>query len=182
MLAPLPENDLAVIVPALKFPEASRFTMALTVLAFVGATFQAKLSVPLPVTGDPLTVKSVEGAVSPTLFTVPGPVPGNVCPFANEMIPLLLIFRPVSAGMAVPEPYSRFSVPDAVEVLLPAGSACNWNVCATAVEVPLLNTCATKLCGRDLKPARAVAVPVAGKLSVPPMLIAVVPACANSEF
>ncbi len=171
---------VAVTVPAAKLPEPSRFTIAFAVSALVGVTFHAMLSVPLLVTGEPVTVKSVEGAASPTLFTVPAP--GNVCPVANVNSPLLLTFSPVSAGVAVPVAYSRFSVPEAVVVLLFTGSACNWNVCATAVEVPLLNTDATKLCGRDLKPARAVAVPVAGKLSVPPTLIAVVPACVNSEF
>jgi hypothetical protein len=94
----------AEIVPALKFPEASRFTIAFAVSALVGATFQAKFKVPLVVTGEPLTVKSDAGADSPTLFTVPAPVPGNVCPVAKVMSPLLLIFKPVSAGLAVPEP------------------------------------------------------------------------------
>ena len=62
---------LAVIAPAVKLPLASRFTIALAVSAFVGATFQFSSSVPLVVTGEPHTVKSETGALSPTLVTVP---------------------------------------------------------------------------------------------------------------
>jgi hypothetical protein len=57
--------------------------MAFAVSAFVGATVQFSASVPLLVTGDPLTVKSELGALSPTLLTVAAP--GNVCPGANEI-------------------------------------------------------------------------------------------------
>jgi hypothetical protein len=62
---------LAVIAHAVNLPLASRFTIALAVSAFVGATFQFSSSVPLVVTGEPLTVKSETGALSPTLVTVP---------------------------------------------------------------------------------------------------------------
>ena len=172
----------AVTVPALKLPEASRFTIAFAVFALVGATAQAMFSVPVVVTGDPLTVKSDAGAVSPTLFTVPGPVPGNVCPTANVNRPLLLIFSPVSVGTAAPVPYSRFSVPDAVAVLFPAGSACNWNVCGTAVTVPLLKADATKFSGREFLPVSAVATPVAGRFNLPATFTAVVPVWVMIEF
>jgi hypothetical protein len=93
-------SAFAVIAPAVKLPEPSRFTIAFAVSALVGATFQAKFRVPAVFTGDPLTVKSDAGADSPTLVT--GPVPGKVCPEANVMSPLLLILNPVSAGKAVP--------------------------------------------------------------------------------
>jgi hypothetical protein len=61
------------MVPALKLPVPSRFTIALAVLAVSGATSQARPSVPLVVIGDPVTMKSVEGAVKPTLVTLPKP-------------------------------------------------------------------------------------------------------------
>jgi len=61
----------AVITPALKLPLASRFTIAFAVSALVGAVVQFKPSVPLLVIGDPLTVKSLLGALRPTLVTVP---------------------------------------------------------------------------------------------------------------
>src|SRR5579862_6974113 len=96
---------VALTAPAEKLPLASRFTIALAVAADVGATFQAIFSVPDVVTGEPVTLKSEVGALSPTLVTVPVPVaPGNVCPLAKVIIPFLAIFSPVSLGAAVPEP------------------------------------------------------------------------------
>src|SRR5579863_406365 len=114
---------VAVIDPELKAPLASRFTMALAVSALVGATFQASPSVPLVVIGDPLTVKSELGALSPTLVTVPAP--GKVWPAAKVNNPLLLNFSPVSAGDAGSVPYNRFKVAAGFAVLLPTGSACH---------------------------------------------------------
>lgn len=67
-------NELVVTMLALKFPEPSRFTIAFAVFVLVGATVQFKPRVPLPVTGEPLTVKSDAGALSPTLVTVPVPL------------------------------------------------------------------------------------------------------------
>jgi hypothetical protein len=61
------------ILVTLKLPVESRFTMALFVSLLVGATFQLRPSVPLVVTGEPVTVKSDEGALRPTLVTVPLP-------------------------------------------------------------------------------------------------------------
>jgi hypothetical protein len=78
--------ETPVICAALKFPEASRLTMALAVFAFVGAVLHFRFSVPLFVTGEPLTVKSEDGALSPTLVTVP--VPGNVCPEMKVTFPV----------------------------------------------------------------------------------------------
>jgi hypothetical protein len=52
------------------------------------------------------------------------PPPGKVWPAAKVITPLLLNFSPVSAGVAVPEEYNRFSVPDGAVVLFAAGSAC----------------------------------------------------------
>src|SRR5580704_2758654 len=63
----------APILLALKLPDESRLTMALAVAALVGGTFQFRPTVPPVVTGDPLTVKSEEGALKPTLVTVPLP-------------------------------------------------------------------------------------------------------------
>ena len=59
------ERFTSVTVPAPKLPKPSRFTMALAVSVLVGATVQAIFS--LPVTGDRLTVKSLVGAITPTL-------------------------------------------------------------------------------------------------------------------
>src|ERR1700733_11904558 len=103
---------LAVIAPAEKLPVESRFTMAFAVAALVGATFQFKPRVPVDVTGDPLTVKSEVGALSPTLVTPPPPPPGKVCPAAKVMMPVSAIFNPVSFGAPVPEPARKFKVPE----------------------------------------------------------------------
>src|ERR1700689_5192358 len=115
------------IVPPEKLPVESRFTMAFTVVVLVGATFQFRLSVPLLVTGEPLTVKSDVGALNPTLVTEPPP-DGNVWPVANVISPLFEIESPVSAGAAVPDPNSRLNLPDGVVLLLPTGSACQRRV------------------------------------------------------
>src|SRR5580658_9689827 len=66
-------EELAVIDPALKLPVPSRLTMALAVSPLVGDVFQFRARVPLPKTGDPLTVKSELGALSATLLTFPAP-------------------------------------------------------------------------------------------------------------
>ncbi len=84
-------SSVIVFVP--KFPLASLLTMALAVSAFAGATLQFKVSVPVPVTGDPLTMKSETGAARPTLVTVPAPPPGKVCPLAKLMMPLLAMAK-----------------------------------------------------------------------------------------
>jgi hypothetical protein len=98
-----PPVKKGVVIPlALKFPDASLFTIALGVFALVGATFQSKPNVPLPVTGEPLTLKSDAGAVRAMLLTVP--VPGNACPDANVNRPVESIFNPVSLGAVVPSP------------------------------------------------------------------------------
>jgi hypothetical protein len=95
-----------------------------------------RLSVRLPVEPPPLSPLPV-AVVTPVI--VPVPVPGKVWPLANVNSPLLLSFNPVSVGEAVPEPNSRFSVPDGVVVLLLAASACHWKVWLTAALVLLLN-------------------------------------------
>ncbi len=63
----------AVMLLPLKLPLASRFTIAFAVLLEVGATVQFSPNVPLLFTGEPLTVKSDGGALSPTVLTVPEP-------------------------------------------------------------------------------------------------------------
>ncbi len=131
-----------VMNPPLKFPLASRLTIAFAASLLVGATFQFRFSVPLLVTGEPVTLKSEDGALRPTLVTVPAP--GKVCPVAKVNSPLLLSFSPVSAGEEVPEPKSRLSVPDGVEVLLLTASAFHWKVWFTANLVLLLNDEATR--------------------------------------
>jgi hypothetical protein len=88
--------------PAANEPVPSRFTMAFAVSALVGARIQFNASVPLEVIGEPFTVKSELGALRATLVTVP--VPGNCCPEAKVIWPLLAIFRPVSARVLEPEP------------------------------------------------------------------------------
>src|ERR1700691_4767663 len=74
---------IALMLVALKLPPESRLTMALAVSLGVGASFQFRDRVPLPVTGEPLTVKSELGALRPTFVTVPFPAPGNVWQVAN---------------------------------------------------------------------------------------------------
>src|SRR5262249_44782477 len=106
-----------------KLPNESRFTIAFGVLALVGATVQFRPSVPLPITGEPLTVKSESGAVRPTLVRVPAP--GNVWPAANVICPLLPNLNPVSVGEFDPVPKSRFRVPLGALVLFPVGSDCH---------------------------------------------------------
>src|SRR5260370_32591402 len=131
------------IPPTLMLPAVSRLTIALDTLLLVGGTFQFRLSVPLLVTGEPLTVKSDEGAANATLLTVP--VPGNACPEANEMIPLFEIVSPVSAGVVAPDPKSRFSLPSGAAVLFSTGSACQRKVWVTALSGLLLYHDAGKL-------------------------------------
>ena len=60
----------------------------------------AMLNDPLEVIGPPVSPAPV-----PTLVTVPlpVPVPGNVCPVAKVIWPLLPMCKPVSAGLFVPE-------------------------------------------------------------------------------
>src|ERR1700686_2821388 len=157
---------LAEMPPAAKPPVLSRFTIAFAVSLLVGATFQLRPSVPLLVTGEPLTVKSDDGALSATLFTVPT-LDGNVCPDANVIWPLLEIDSPVSPGVAVPDPNSRFNLPNGVAVLFPVGSACHRKVSFTAFSVLLLNDEAVKFSGCEFFPAAEVAGAVAGRLSAP---------------
>jgi len=76
-----------------------------------------------------LSVSLVPPPVSPlplaVVIPVIVPVPGNVCPVAKVIWPLLAIFSPVSEGLLVPAPNSRFSDPLALLVLLLTGSACH---------------------------------------------------------
>src|SRR5215471_13668190 len=44
------------------------------------------------------------------------PAPGNVCPVAKVIRPLLAIERPVSAGVPVPEATSKLSLPEGLAV------------------------------------------------------------------
>src|SRR5208282_5602192 len=66
------------------------------------------------------------------------PVPGNVCPLANVICPLLAMFSPVSEGLLLPRANSKFKLPDALLVLLPVGSACHRMFWLTAAPAPLL--------------------------------------------
>src|SRR5690242_8669911 len=120
---------MALIDPALKLPLESRLTIALATSPLLGMTFQLNVSVPAPVIGDPLTVKSDGGAARPTLEVVPG----KVCPEANVMRPVLPILRPVSAGVPEPGANRRFNEPPALAVLLLTGSACQRNFWLTTV-------------------------------------------------
>jgi hypothetical protein len=106
-------------------------------------------------TGDPVTVKSAEGAANPTLVTVVG----NFWPAANLMSPLLLMWSPGSAGVVDPCPNSRLSVPVAPLVLFPTGSATQRKFWGTAVLLALLNTEAVKSNCCELLPAVAIAFP-----------------------
>src|ERR1700723_1666580 len=105
---------------AVKLPLASRLTIAFAIVLLLGATVQFSASVPIPDTGEPVTVKSELGAVSPIFVAVPG----KICPEAKVIWPLGPIFNPVSAAAFDPAACSKFRVPLALAVLLPAGSAC----------------------------------------------------------
>src|SRR5215469_12052429 len=81
--------------------------------------------------GVPLATVEISWWPLTVPFTVSLPVTvsfpvtvGNVCPEANVICPLLLIERPVSPGVPVPEANSKLSFPEAV--LRPGftGSAC----------------------------------------------------------
>jgi len=96
-------------------------------------------------------------------FTVSLPVTvGSVWPGAKVMSPLLLMDRPVSAGVAVPEANSMFSFPEGEALLFPAGSACQRKCCGTAACVELLNAEASKSNGWEENASVEVAVPVNG--------------------
>src|SRR5260370_32959534 len=77
------------------------------------------------------------------------------------------ILSPVSAGALVPQPNSRFKVPDGLAVLFPAGSACQRKCSLTAAPVPLLNAEAVNVVGCEFFPAGAVAALGAGILRLP---------------
>jgi hypothetical protein len=136
----------------------------------VSSTAKVRLPlVPPPVSPDP------EAVVIPVIV----PVPGKLCPETKLIWPVLAIDRPVSPGVPLPDRYSKFSVPEGLAVLLPAGSASQENSCGTAVLVPLLNEEAIKSMGLEVKPCVAVAVPVAGSAAPAavraPLNVAVVP-------
>ena len=78
--------------------------------------------------------------------------------------------NPVSVGVAFPFPNNRFRLPEKLVVSFPTGSACHWNVCATALLVALLKTDADKISGSEFSPAVAVALPIDGKVSAPRMV------------
>ena len=113
--------------------------------------------VPPPVSPLPVAV------VTPVIV----PVPGKVCPETKVNSPVLLSFNPVSPGVSVPLPKSRFNVAPGVEVLFPVGSACHSKCCNTALLVPLLNDEASKSVAFELKPLLALAFPVVADSNKP---------------
>src|SRR5450755_4101581 len=157
---------LAVIWVAAKFPEASRFTIALGTLASVGGTSHCRFNVPAVFTGEPLTLKSEFGALSPTFVTVPPWLPGKVWPVAKVIRPLLEIDNPVSEGTLVPDPNSRFSVPEGLAVLFPTGSVCQRKVSFKASPM-LAKADADRFKGCEFFPAAAVAAPLAARVTAP---------------
>src|SRR5580704_7425752 len=115
----------------------------------------------------PLLPPPLRPAPAVTPVMVPSPVPGNVCPGAKVIRPLLAMCSPVSAGMFGAVANSRFNVADGDAVLFPTGSANQWNTWFAAALVPLLKVEATSPRPFELLPAAAVAVEAAGKLSSP---------------
>src|SRR5580704_5291999 len=115
----------------------------------------------------PLLPPPLRPAPAVTPVMVPSPVPGNVCPGAKVIRPLLAMCSPVSAGMFGAVANSRFNVADGDAVLFPTGSANQWNTWLAATLVPLLKVEATRPRPFELLPAEAVAVDAAGKLSSP---------------
>src|SRR6202034_3353314 len=126
----------------------------------------SRLRVTLPL--DPPPVRSAP-AMTPVM--VPPP-PGKVCPAAKLICPFCAIFKPVSAGVLVPDPNRRLNVPLGEAVLLPAGSACQRNVWFTGALVVLLNDDATKFSGCEFLPAVAVAAAIAGSVTAPRIVAA----------
>jgi hypothetical protein len=95
------------------------------------------------------------------------PAPGNVCPLAKLICPLLATWSPVSAGLLVPEPNSRLRVALALAVSLFAGSAIHSKVWVAALPAVLLKAEANCAKGWEFLPAAAVAVPALGSSRVP---------------
>lgn len=94
--APLPVNDVAVIVPFTIW--AAPNILEALVRATVGSTASWMFPlIPPPTRPDP--------AVTPVI--VPLPVPGKVCPEAKATIPLGATDNPVGAGALLPAPNSR---------------------------------------------------------------------------
>src|SRR5215469_1033107 len=85
------------------------------------------------------------------------------------MMPVLLMERPVSAGVAEPEANSRLNLPKGLAVLFPTGSACQRKCWLRAAWVLVLKTEANASSGWEMNPFVAVAVPVAGNCKVPRM-------------
>ena len=113
--APLP-TLVTVPVPALAQAHAVPFHCSTWLVAQVFSRPSASVPlVPPPVSPLPVAV------VTPV--SVPSPVPGNVCPVANVISPLLAMCNPVCAGAPVPSANSRFRVPEGVAVSLSAGWA-----------------------------------------------------------
>jgi hypothetical protein len=81
------------------------------------------------------------------------------------------MFNPVSVGLVVPDPNSRFSDPVGLVVLLLTGSACHWKVCVTPALVPLLKAEAARSMGSEFAPLVAVATPALGRLSKPRIVL-----------
>src|SRR5579859_5051052 len=63
-------------------------------------------------------------AIEPSLAVTLATEPGNVCPAAKVIWPLLATLKPVSARGLLPAENSRFNVPEALLVLLLMGSVC----------------------------------------------------------
>src|SRR5271163_4525474 len=65
----------------------------------------SRLRVGVPLVAPPLRPEPV-AVVIPVMV----PAPGNFCPVANVNCPVLAIFKPVSAGVAVPHPHNTLNV------------------------------------------------------------------------
>ncbi len=83
-------------MPVPEFSVTLEFASIAFVIPAAGTLRDSVPVVPPPDNPLPLAV------VIPVI--VPVPVPGNVCPEAKVRMPLLLIFSPVSLGVAVPSP------------------------------------------------------------------------------
>src|SRR5215472_8745403 len=177
MPTPLLSADTAAPVPNCDTLTISEVLLPLK-LAVVPET--KPLAVMLPVTvWFPVLTLPVKFALAPDTepvalrlpFTSSLPVTvGRVCPVAKVMMPLLLMERPVSVGVAEPEANSRLNLPEGLAVLFATGSACQRKCWLTAAWLLLLKEEASASSGWELNPCVAVAVPVAGNCSVPRMV------------
>lgn len=156
---PLPVRGLVVVIPVIS-EDFRAVTMSGVNVVTSPDVFNPRATepeVPLPVSGLVVVIPVI----------VPAPVPGNVCPLANVILPFAAIESPVAAGAAVPAPNSRLRFALGVVVLFPVGTASQRKFCVVAAAGVLVNALAlnSRIC--ETAPAFAVAGAMGGSVSIP---------------